>query len=126
MRFSAIEKLSRIVNLLFTCASQPPFAANHHVIIKCRSNTHSRYNVTKHVRVEHGDLHYGNCVLGQALHLVSLVDRMDSWLLGKTILPITVAVLPILTAHSWHMATTLSEDVGSRPEVSITIYQNST
>ena len=32
MRFSAIEKLSRIVNLLFTCASQPPFAANHHVI----------------------------------------------------------------------------------------------
>ena len=33
--------------------------------------------------------------------------------------------LPTPTVHSWHTATTLSEDVGSRPEVSIIIYQGS-
>ena len=33
--------------------------------------------------------------------------------------------LPTPTVHSWHTATTLSEDVGSRPEVSIIIYRGS-
>ena len=73
-------------------------------------------------------LHYGNCLLGRALHLTSLVDRTESWFLGKIILSITVAVLFFLrwpTAHSWRTATTLSEDVGSRPEVSIIIYRGS-
>lgn len=92
--FSAIGKSSRIVNLLFTGASQPSYAANLHVIAQlCHALINTFISVDQ-VRIPGmcwNWLYYGN-MLGQALHSASLVARTESWLLGKIILWLTVHV----------------------------------
>ena len=95
-RFSAIGKPSGIMNLLFTGASQPSYEANHHVIAQlCCTLINAFVSVDQERIPANPDircmywtrrlLYYGNNVLGWALHSASLVDRMESWLLGKII-----------------------------------------
>ena len=100
-RFSAIGKLSGIVNLLSTCASQPSYAANGHVIAQLSRTLINALVSVDQVTSTHSSwctcwtqwlLHLGNCVLDQALHSASLVDKTERWVLGKINLSITVTV----------------------------------
>ena len=71
------------MNLLFTIASQPSYEASRHVIAQLSPTLINAFisvnqvHIRADVHVQHGDLHYGNCTLGQALHSASLVDRME-------------------------------------------------
>ena len=89
--------------------------ANHHVIAWLRRTSINAFVSVDQVHIPANPgikctrwtrrlLHYGNSMLDRALHSASLVDRMESWLLGKIILSISVAVpTPRRTAGVWQL-----------------------
>ena len=84
-RFSAIGKLSGIVNLLFTGASQPSYAANRHVIAQLSRTlinalvSVDQVRIPADVRVEHSGfcIKVTACWVKRSTRRVSSIKRRD-------------------------------------------------